>query len=88
MRVSFVMAVAVSGSLLAGCTGFRAAPETVPAFVTCPKPKTYPKAFQRQAAQELRDHGDKVPAVATLVGDYGALRQALRDCGVVIGPPK
>lgn len=73
---------------LAGCGGRLDKPGLAPAYVTCPRPKPYPRAFLKQAAAERVNYADKVPALVTLSNDYGALRQALRDCGAVPVPAK
>lgn len=74
-------------ALLAGCSAWfnKPGPGPVAMVASCPQPKPYPLAFQKQAAQELREYGAKIPATATLVGDYKSLRAALRDCGTKPG---
>lgn len=85
-RMALLLAVAV---ILSGCTpGLfpRAKPEPIATIASCPQPKPYPSAFQKQAAQELREYGPKMPATATMIGDYKSLRGALMDCGAEAAP--
>ena len=79
-RVALLLSVAV---ILSGCTPFwqKPKPEPIAIINTCPHPKPYPIAFQKQAAQERREFKGRIPAMTTLVDDYGALRLALNDCG-------
>lgn len=81
-RMGLLLIVA---GILSGCTvgGIlpRAKPEPIAMVSSCPQPKSYPKLFQAQVATEVRAHRAEIPAIMTLVGDYGALRGALKDCG-------
>lgn len=80
MRGAGLSVILVSVAL-AGCSLMdRVKPGAVAVVNTCPAPKPYPKAFQAQVAREMRAHGNEVPGMATMIGDYSALRDALRDC--------
>jgi PBP1b-binding outer membrane lipoprotein LpoB len=58
--------------LLSGCA-------TAPSEVVCPIPKDYSLEIQRQAANEL----ESLPVnsvVASMISDYGVVREELRAC--------
>ena len=71
--VLYWVSIVTSAMLLAGCLAATSR-------VTCPPLVTYPPAFQQQAAAELR----ALPAgsaLATMIVDYGKLRDACRAIG-------
>ena len=67
-RMLFLASSVILGTLLTGCA-------TGPSRYICPTLKTYPSAFQTQAALEFAKSGKNIQQ---LVSDYGQLRDACR----------
>ena len=81
-RFKGLCALSLAAVILSGCTGLipHGKPAPLAIISSCPQPKSYPVLFQAQVAAEVRAHRAEIPAIMTLVGDYGALRRALKDC--------
>lgn len=65
------LSLAIGSALLSGCA-------TASFKTTCPPLPEYSKEEQNRAADEIEQHGDKVPTLVNWTDDYGRVRLACR----------
>lgn len=83
--VTLVASVLVAAAILSGCTTTTSAPErgangNVSIGDACPREKSYSKAVQEKAVQELASCGDNCTTLLRFIEDYGVLRNQVRAC--------